>query len=76
MTSVERLQEYATLAPEATLESPEMNKQLRDWPASGAITAENVALRYSTDGPAVLDNLNFNIAAGEKVFKILLGFLQ
>jgi len=67
MTSVERIVEYAELPPEAALTSPNHSLQLRDWPSRGAIRAEDVELKYSADGPAVLSNLNFVIIAGEKV---------
>lgn len=37
------------------------------WPATGAITAKNVKLRYRKDTELVLKGLNLNIKGGEKV---------
>jgi ABC-type bacteriocin/lantibiotic exporter with double-glycine peptidase domain len=38
-----------------------------NWPATGAITAKNVKLRYRKDTELVLRGLNLNIKGGEKV---------
>ncbi|KAH8072268.1 hypothetical protein BXZ70DRAFT_964229 [Cristinia sonorae] len=37
------------------------------WPSSGNLSVQTLSARYSADGPKVLDNLNFNIASGERV---------
>ncbi|KAH7905737.1 P-loop containing nucleoside triphosphate hydrolase protein, partial [Hygrophoropsis aurantiaca] len=37
------------------------------WPASGDLRVENLAARYSSDGPKVLHDLSFHIASGERV---------
>ncbi|KAF7306582.1 ATP-binding cassette transporter [Mycena indigotica] len=37
------------------------------WPASGNLTAEGLSARYSADGPKVLQDISFEIKAGERV---------
>ncbi|KAG8697036.1 hypothetical protein FRC09_008111, partial [Ceratobasidium sp. 395] len=63
--SLERIQDYVTIEqePEAV---PEKIPPAY-WPASGNITVENLVARYSTDGPAVLHGLSFEIKSGERV---------
>ena len=67
MTTVERLFEYTELPAEAPLESNKMHQPPSDWPSAGAIKAVNLALRYKSDGPIVLDHLSFSIEPCEKV---------
>ncbi|KAH7340934.1 hypothetical protein B0J17DRAFT_716110 [Rhizoctonia solani] len=63
--SLERIQDYIKIEqePEAV---PEKVPPAY-WPASGNIRVENLTARYSTDGPAVLHNLSFEIKSGERV---------
>ncbi|KAF7968576.1 hypothetical protein HWV62_30061, partial [Athelia sp. TMB] len=37
------------------------------WPASGGLRVENLSARYSPDGPKVLNDISFEIKAGERV---------
>lgn len=37
------------------------------WPSSGSLRVEALAAKYSTDGPEVLRDLNFEIKSGERV---------
>jgi len=67
MTSVERLVEYRELTDEAAIESNKQVKILHEWPVKAEITATNVSLRYTYDGPVVLKDLNFAIKDREKV---------
>jgi ABC-type multidrug transport system fused ATPase/permease subunit len=64
MASTERLHEYTTQIPhEAALESS--SPPPRPWPAHGAISFNNISLRYREGLPLVLHNFNLHIAAGE-----------
>lgn len=65
MTSVERTVEYTKIQPEAPLESQPDNKPPTSWPTSGHIKYSNVTLAYGNK--TVLDNLSFEVKAGEKV---------
>lgn len=67
MTSVERVMEYASLEPEASLESTEDNKPPENWPKHGIITAEGARFSYTKDGPDVLKGINFCVRSTEKV---------
>jgi len=66
IVSVERVQEYTQLEPEAPLEVP-ANKPSSDWPQQGVIRFEHVKARYREDLDLVLRDVNFEIKAGEKV---------
>ncbi|GAA5854514.1 hypothetical protein JCM9279_000825 [Rhodotorula babjevae] len=66
IVSVERVQEYTQLEPEAPLEVP-ANKPSPDWPQQGVIRFEHVKARYREDLDLVLRDVNFEIKAGEKV---------
>lgn len=37
------------------------------WPSSGDLQVEKLSARYSSDGPKVLDDISFNVKAGERV---------
>lgn len=67
MTSVERVDEYSNLEPEAALESPPDRRPPKEWPQTGQIEFRQVTLRYSEDAPPVLKNLSFKIASREKI---------
>lgn len=64
MTSVERIQEYADLVPE---KDDDVTEPPESWPATGKVEFKNLFLKYSTDDPAVLKDLNFVIQPQEKV---------
>lgn len=66
MTSVERVQQYYRLPPEA-LDEVEEKKPNSDWPGNGALRFENVSFSYYEDGPIVLKNVSFHINGKEKV---------
>ncbi|KZO93694.1 ATP-binding cassette transporter [Calocera viscosa TUFC12733] len=63
--SLERILDYVIIEQEPA--PTEKGKPPAYWPASGAITVENLCARYSKDGPIVLDNLSFDIKSGERV---------
>ncbi|XP_070762761.1 ATP-binding cassette sub-family C member 12 [Enoplosus armatus] len=65
--SVERLQEYIT---DCKSEAPRHIKEAQvpeDWPKSGAITFQGYKMRYRRNTPVVLNGLDFQIRAGEKL---------
>lgn len=59
--------EYSKLPAEESSESTKSDKQLDEWPVSAEIVAKDISLRYATDGPVILKNLNFTIENREKV---------
>lgn len=63
--SLERIQQYLEIEhePEPT---PEGTPPAY-WPASGKLSVEKLSAKYSTDGPKVLHELNFDISSGERV---------
>ncbi|XP_076255885.1 ATP-binding cassette sub-family C member 4-like isoform X1 [Rhynchophorus ferrugineus] len=66
MTSVERIKEYADVVPEVTFTDKPINPP-NNWPQTGRLAFQDVSLRYSKDGPKVLNNISFSIRSGEKV---------
>nr|XP_039260104.1 multidrug resistance-associated protein 4-like [Styela clava] len=66
MISVERVQQYYRIPPEAALENP--NKQPpNSWPRCGAIKFKNVSFSYYDGGPKVLRSIDFVIQPQEKI---------
>ncbi|XP_022093426.1 multidrug resistance-associated protein 4-like [Acanthaster planci] len=65
MTSVERVCQYIDIKPEAPLETD--HKPPPDWPRDGCITLQDTSLRYTDDGPRVLQNISCSIKPKEKV---------
>ncbi|KAJ1305460.1 hypothetical protein OPQ81_000470 [Rhizoctonia solani] len=63
--SLERIQAYVEIEQEVA-PVPEKVPPAR-WPSSGSIVVENLTARYSSDGPAVLHGLSFEIKSGERV---------
>nr|XP_055061801.1 LOW QUALITY PROTEIN: ATP-binding cassette sub-family C member 12 [Misgurnus anguillicaudatus] len=66
-TSVERLLEYITIC---VSEGPRTIKDAnipKSWPQEGSITFKNYSMRYRENTPIVLNKLNINIKAQEKV---------
>lgn len=67
MTSVERIQQYYKIKPEAPHEIPDMQPHA-DWPFRGSVEFQNVSFAYYEGGPNVLKDLHFSILPKEKVF--------
>jgi ABC-type multidrug transport system fused ATPase/permease subunit len=66
MNSVERVQEYCMIEPEAP-SIIEGNRPADEWPMKGSIDVKNLSLRYSESLPDVLKNVSFSVNPGEKV---------
>lgn len=67
VVSVERVSEFATLAPEPPLMLPHARPP-RGWPAAGALELQDVGLRYRPrPAPAVLAGVTARIPGGSKV---------
>nr|XP_039260708.1 multidrug resistance-associated protein 4-like isoform X2 [Styela clava] len=66
MTSVERVQQYYRIPPEAADENPD-NKPPKSWPPYAAIDFKSVSFSYYKDGPDVLQNIDLEIRAKEKI---------
>lgn len=67
--SVERLLDYEDLQEEAPAATSKRVAALLPpgWPASGALRVDNLTLRYRPELPAVLNDVSFSLAAGERV---------
>lgn len=61
------MQHYRELEAEAEGQLPSDPKPDEPWPAAGAVSFENVQLRYRPDLPLVLKGLTFDVKPGEKV---------
>ncbi|KAG0025921.1 hypothetical protein BGZ81_006735 [Podila clonocystis] len=67
MSSAERLMYYAeNLDQEPPAEKPE-SEPPRSWPEHGEIVFKNVSMRYRAELPLVLNNVSFDIQAGDKI---------
>eukprot|EP00835_Amoeboradix_gromovi_P004798 NODE_399_length_9361_cov_0.420428.p1 type:complete len:1038 gc:universal NODE_399_length_9361_cov_0.420428:245-3358(+) len=65
LNSVERIQEYANLEQENwKIDSKELPA---GWPTSGHVVVKDLTLRYADDNAPVLNNISFEIQAGNKV---------
>ncbi|CAF4292967.1 unnamed protein product [Adineta steineri] len=64
--SVERINEYAELTPEASWEIPE-TKPSSHWPKNGNIQIKNLSTQYRQNLPLVLKDLTIDIQPGEKI---------
>lgn len=65
MNATERVHYYGTqLDEEAPLKLKEVPES---WPQSGAISFENVEMKYRADLPLVLQGLDMNIKGGERI---------
>ena len=65
MNATERLHYYGSQLEQ---EAPLKLKEVPDsWPQSGAISFNNVEMRYRADLPLVLQGLNFQIKGGERI---------
>ncbi|KAK0424584.1 hypothetical protein QR680_008735 [Steinernema hermaphroditum] len=67
IVSVERIREYASVPTEAPADSEEDKKPAEEWPERGAITIENLQLRYREGLDLVLRGISAKIAPGEKI---------
>ncbi|XP_060872043.1 LOW QUALITY PROTEIN: ATP-binding cassette sub-family C member 4-like [Metopolophium dirhodum] len=67
MVPVERILQYTHLPQEDTLHSTTVKSQPKVWPYAGKIVFKDFNLRYSSDSPYVLKNLNIQIQTMEKV---------
>ena len=71
MTSVERMQEYARIAPEEPMDAAAVEAAAAavgdKFPTAGAIRFEKVAMRYRDGLPLVLNGVTLDIPAGSKV---------
>ncbi|ODN02105.1 Multidrug resistance-associated protein 4 [Orchesella cincta] len=65
MVSVERVNEYAELEPEASLESKPGLKPPPSWPSKGEVVFKNLVMRYGNDSP-VLKNITCVFKSQEK----------
>ncbi|KZO89810.1 P-loop containing nucleoside triphosphate hydrolase protein [Calocera viscosa TUFC12733] len=63
--SLERIRDYLLINQEPT--GSEAGKPPAYWPASGALQVQNLQARYSSDGPAVLKGITFDVKSGERV---------
>lgn len=64
MTSVERVVEYAELAPES---DDGKNTPPEAWPSNGRVIFDNVAMKYPLSNSLVLKKVTFNVNPGEKI---------
>ncbi|KAI5960106.1 uncharacterized protein KGF55_004829 [Candida pseudojiufengensis] len=67
MNSVERLYDYAFNLPQESSYEIDENKSPQNWPSSGYITFKNVYMKYRSNTPLILKNLNINFYPGEKI---------
>nr|XP_019003640.1 uncharacterized protein I203_03786 [Kwoniella mangroviensis CBS 8507]OCF67101.1 hypothetical protein I203_03786 [Kwoniella mangroviensis CBS 8507] len=65
--SIERVQYYTELPPEASPTTPSDPGPLQIWPDKGAISFSQVKLRYRPELPLVLNDITFSVQPGEKV---------
>ncbi|KAH9886265.1 P-loop containing nucleoside triphosphate hydrolase protein [Cubamyces lactineus] len=63
--SLERIQQYLHIEqePKPTLDGVPPAY----WPASGQLEVNNLSAQYSPDGPKVLHDISFEVAAGERI---------
>lgn len=64
--SVERVQEYSELKPEAPLEIRETEPD-DNWPQAGSLEFRNVSARYRENLDLILKDVSFSVKGGEKV---------
>ncbi|GBN32008.1 Canalicular multispecific organic anion transporter 1 [Araneus ventricosus] len=67
MISVERIHEYSHLTPEASWKTECTSFDLNSWPSKGAVTFRNYKMRYRAGMELVLQGINVDISAGQKV---------
>ncbi|KAH9886263.1 P-loop containing nucleoside triphosphate hydrolase protein [Cubamyces lactineus] len=64
-TSLERIQQYLQIEQEPKPTPDGVPPAY--WPASGQLAVDKLSARYSPDGPKVLHEISFEVAAGERV---------
>lgn len=67
MTSVERVLQYTKLDDEGPWEPLPGDKPPLDWPQKGRVTFNHASLRYSSDSPPSIRDLNVEFRSGEKI---------
>eukprot|EP00102_Acyrthosiphon_pisum_P020913 XP_016658123.1 PREDICTED: multidrug resistance-associated protein 4 isoform X2 [Acyrthosiphon pisum] len=67
MVPVERILQYTHLQQEDTLHSTTVKRRPKGWPYAGKIVFKDFNLRYSSDSPCVLKDINIQIQTMEKV---------
>ncbi|CAO4368503.1 unnamed protein product [Caenorhabditis nigoni] len=67
IVSVERVNEYQKLEPEAPWELENSEKLDENWPNSGKIELEGFSMRYRKNLPLVLKNIDLKIHGGERI---------
>lgn len=63
--SLERIEKYTNIEQE-----PKPTRTGRPpayWPSSGKLQVQHLSARYSPDGPKVLQDINFEVKAGERI---------
>ena len=66
LKAISRIQAYVKVIKDENL-TCENNKVPENWPASGAITFQNVDASYSSSSNPVLEGINLSIMKGEKL---------
>ncbi|KZT52688.1 glycoside hydrolase family 43 protein [Calocera cornea HHB12733] len=64
--SIERLEQYASLEPEAPYELPDKTPE-PSWPKEGHVQFAHYSTRYRKDGNLVLKDVELDIKPGEKI---------
>ncbi|KAL1513745.1 hypothetical protein ABEB36_003115 [Hypothenemus hampei] len=67
MTSVERVLQYTKLEEEGPWEPLPADRPPLDWPEKGRVTFNHAFLRYSSDSPPSIRDLNVEFMPGEKI---------
>ncbi|KAI8848639.1 P-loop containing nucleoside triphosphate hydrolase protein [Chytridium lagenaria] len=66
MNAVERVNEYLNIEQE----SPAIIDSRRpppNWPSEGSLKVSNLDMRYTPEGPKILEDISFTVTGGEKV---------
>ncbi|KAI8137621.1 hypothetical protein BJV82DRAFT_646813 [Fennellomyces sp. T-0311] len=66
MNAIERLHEYLEIEQEPPAHIPETCPP-PSWPETGSIKVEDLVIKYTSDGPAVLRNVSFETKPREKI---------
>lgn len=66
IVSVERVQEYMDLKPEAPLYIP-ATEPAADWPQEGSLTYSHISARYRKDLDLVLRDVSFDLKGGQSI---------
>ncbi|KAF7546072.1 hypothetical protein G7Z17_g8687 [Cylindrodendrum hubeiense] len=77
LQSFDRVKEYATIEPEEKTDDAKDESEVEvdreeyivpnNWPRSGSIEFLNATIRYDSDGPDILKDINLKFEAGERV---------